>query len=354
MKFVDLEYENRDSCTDSISRIKEIRESGKYLMGKNTDELESVFSVDQGYQSCVLVKNATDALAMTFAHLNARERTIIVPQFGAYPTVMAALQAGAKNIIACSVDETMTIDISSVDVPRGSIIVPVNLYGNSCDMPTIKRVADLAEDCTIVEDCAQSTGIKNSGLSDYVIHSFYPTKPMGCMGDGGAILTNDKESAEKLRRNRFYGLGSDGLIETWGINSRIDEWQAAHLLSKVKYYRNMNEIRRANAKKYSEYESGIKYTEDCIYHQYVELYSDRDSVRDFFNRLGIPAMIHYPRMLIDMPHLAQKVKFTDCKRVSEHVLSLPVGPHLTNEELELVGSTIQKVSDRRLAYEEIL
>ena len=354
MKFVDLEYENRDSSTDSLSRIKEIRESGKYLMGKNIDELESVFSVDQGYQSCVLVKNATDALAMTFTHLNARERTIIVPQFGAYPTVIAALQAGAKNIIACSVDETLTIDISSVDVPRGSIIVPVNLYGNSCDMPTIKRAADLAEDCTIVEDCAQSTGIKNSGLSDYAIHSFYPTKPMGCMGDGGAILTNDKESAEKLRRNRFYGLGSDGLIETWGINSRIDEWQAAHLLSKVNHYRKMNDKRRENAKRYSEFGVGISYSSDCVYHQYVEIYAERDSVRQAFTEAGIPTMIHYPKMLINMPYLSDRVKFSNCKNVSNHVLSLPVGPHLTSDELEKISQVMHSVSDRRINFEDIL
>lgn len=354
MKFVDLEYENRDSATDSIPRIKEIRESGKYLMGKNVDELETVFSADQGYQNCILVKNATDALAMTFMHLNARERTVIVPQFGAYPTVMASLQAGAKNIIACSVDSSLTLDISSVDVPRGSIIVPVNLYGNRCDMSKIRRAADLAGDCTIVEDCAQSTGLTNSGLSDYSIHSFYPTKPMGCMGDGGAILTNDLNSAIQLKKSRFYGLDSEGLISTWGLNSRIDEWQAAHLLSKVNHYRKMNEKRRENAKRYSEFGVGISYSSDCVYHQYVEIYAERDSVREVFTASDIPTIIHYPKMLCDMPYLSDKVKFTNCKRISDHVLSLPVGPHLTTIQVEKVISIIQSVLEKRVNFEEIM
>lgn len=354
MNFVDLEYENRDSTLESLSRLIEIRETGKYLMGKNVDELEVEFSSDQGYQNCVLVKNATDALALTFMHLNARERTVIVPQFGAYPTVMAALQAGAKNIIACSIDKSMTMDITSIDVPRGSIIVPVNLYGNSCNMSTIKKYADLAGDCIIVEDCAQSTGLKNSGLSDYAIHSFYPTKPMGCMGDGGAILTNDQSAALQLRKSRFYGLDSEGLIRTWGINSRIDEWQAAHLLCKVNHYRKMNHKRRENAKRYSEFGVGISYSSDCVYHQYVEIYAERDSVRQAFTEAGIPTMIHYPKMLINMPYLSDRVKFSNCKNVSKHVLSLPVGPHLTSDELEKISQVIYSVSDRRINFEDIL
>lgn len=354
MKFVDLEFENRDSAADSLERLCEIREAGKYLMGKNVDELESVFSADQMYQNCVLVKNATDALAMTFTHLNVKERTVIVPQFGAYPTVMAALQAGANHIIACAVDKTMTMDISSIDIPRGSVIVPVNLYGNSCDILTIKRAADLAGDCVIVEDCAQSTGLRNSGLSDYAIHSFYPTKPMGCMGDGGAILTNDPEAATQLRKSRFYGLDNEGLISTWGLNSRIDEWQAAHLLSKVKHYRSMNNRRRENAKVYSAHGVGIEYSADCAYHQYVDIFSDREVVREIFTAAGIPTMVHYPKMLSDMPHLAERVKFSQCKRVADHVLSLPVGPHLSSEDVERVTNVIHTVSDRRIDFEEIM
>lgn len=354
MKFVDLEFENRLSAEESEERFRKIRESGKYLMGDNVNELESAFSADQGIHNCVLVKNATDALALTFTYLGAKSRTVIVPQFGAYPTVMAALQAGAKNIIACAVDDSLTMDISSVDVPQDSIIVPVNLFGNSCDLPAIKSAADSAGGCVIVEDCAQSTGLSNSGLSDYMIHSFYPTKPMGCMGDGGAILTNDGEAAKSLRKSRFYGLNSEGVIDTWGVNSRIDEWQSAHLISKINHYRSMNEARRKNAKRYSRHGNMVKYSHDCVFHQFVELFNDRDEVRNLLSELRIPTMIHYPKMLRDMPHLSDHVTYTDCKRVSDHVLSLPVGPHLSENEVDEVSHALENLSSRRISFESIM
>jgi len=353
MKFVDLEFENSLSYEDSLKRRQDISVSGKYVMGDNVDELEKDFAIDQNAKNCILVKNATDALAMTFIYLQANKRTVIVPQFGAYPTVVAALQAGAKKIIACSVDNSLTMDITSIDIPKDSIIVPVNLYGNSCKIKQIRSAADSAGGCSIVEDCAQSTGLSNLGLSDFMIHSFYPTKPMGCMGDGGAIITDSQDADSLLRKSRFYGLNKDGLIDTWGINSRIDEWQAAHLLSKIKYYRHMNQVRKINAKNFSV-KGGLDYSEDCVYHQYVELYANRDKVREFFTKQGIPTMIHYPKMLSDMPFLSEKIKFTNCKRVSDHVLSLPVGPHLTREELDLIKLSICKMSNERLNYEEIM
>ena len=356
MKFVDLEFENLESSKDSHDRFLSIERSGKYLMSQNVEELEKVFSADQNSKNCVLVKNATDALAMVFMHLNAKNRTIIVPQFGAYPTVMAALQSGAKEIIACAVNDSLTMDINSVDIPRGSIIVPVNLYGNHCNMKEIKDASRSAGDCTIVEDCAQSTGIQSSFLSDYMIHSFYPTKPMGCRGDGGAILTNDDESSKLLRMSRFYGLNSEGSIETWGINSRIDEWQSSFLISKVKHYRSLNETRKKNAASYAKNagNSNITYSKDCVYHQYVELYENRDAVRSIFDNLKIPTMIHYPKMLVDMPYLKDKVKFAKCKRVSDHVLSLPVGPHLSKDDIDRVIEAMVTVSNRRISFEEIV
>ena len=353
MKFVDLEFENRLSVVESSKRFSDIEESGKYLMGENVKELEKAFALDQEVKNCVLVKNATDALAMTFKHLESHKRTVIVPQFGAYPTVMAALQSSAREIISCPVDNTLTMDITKVKVPRGSIIVPVNLYGNRCNIELIRQAADSAGDCFIVEDCAQSTGLKNLGLSDFMVHSFYPTKPMGCRGDGGAILTNNEEAAAILSKARFYGLGDSGVIESWGINSRIDEWQAALLISKLKNYRDLNEKRRSNALQYPGSVGNVKHSADCVYHQYVQMYSERDKVREILSDLHIPTMIHYPKMLDDMPFLLGKVKFSECKRVSDHVLSIPVGPHLTVEEVTRISQALESVADRRISFEEI-
>jgi dTDP-3-amino-3,4,6-trideoxy-alpha-D-glucose transaminase len=289
---------------------------------------------------------------MTFKLLECEKRTIIVPGFGAYPTVVAAIQAGAKKIIAAPIDNTLTLDLKNVDVPRDSIIVPVHLYGNQAEMSHLEKIAE-DTNSIIVEDCAQSTGLEKSKKSFVAIHSFYPTKPLGCRGDGGAIISNDEKFISSCKKTRFYGL-NDGTIESWGFNSRIDEWQAAHLISKISYYRSMNEKRKENAKKYSSAGVAVNYSPNCVFHQYVDIFSDRTHVVDSLNRSEIPTMIHYPKMLCDMPHLLDKVEFIECKRVSDHVLSFPVGPHLSASDVERISNSIQAVAGRRINFEDIL
>jgi len=352
MKFVDLNFENKQAVKDSRKSFKEIEKSGKYLLGEFLDRFELDFAKDQNVNHATCVKNATDALYMTFKLLECEKRTIVVPGFGAYPTVISAIQAGAKNIISAPIDESLTLDLSNVDIPRDSIIVPVHLYGNRARSKSIVDVAK-ATNSIIVEDCAQSTGLEKMPESYAAIHSFYPTKPLGCRGDGGAILTNDKHFADNCKKSRFYGL-SDGLIKAWGFNSRMDEWQSSLLIEKLKYYRQMNEKRRENAKKYLKFGSSVSYSPDCVFHQYVDLFFDRSAVIGKLNSMRIPTMIHYPKMLSDMPHLAERVKFTTCKRVSDHVLSLPVGPHLIAGDITKITEIAHLASNRRINFEEIL
>jgi UDP-2-acetamido-2-deoxy-ribo-hexuluronate aminotransferase len=218
-----------------------------------------------------------------------------------------------------------------------------------------KSIVDVAKSTNsiIIEDCAQSTGLEKMPESYVAIHSFYPTKPLGCRGDGGAILTNDKHFADHCKKSRFYGL-SDNLVKDWGFNSRMDEWQSSFLIEKLKYFRMMNEKRRENAKKYLELGSSISYSSDCVFHQYVDLFFDRSIVIDRLNSLGIPTMIHYPKMLCDMPFLLDKVKFIKCKRVADHVLSFPVGPHLSFNDVKSISNSMITVTDRRINFEEIL
>jgi dTDP-4-amino-4,6-dideoxygalactose transaminase len=352
MKFVDLEFENSLAKKHSSENFKTIDASGKYLLGEFLEKFENSFSQDQSKKFCVGVKNATDALAIAFRILEAEKRTVIVPQFGAYPTVMSAIQASAKNIIAAPVDNTLCLDLKNVNVPKDSIIVPVNLFGNESNIKEIRKIAD-ENNCQIIEDCAQSTGIPVNNLSDILVHSFYPTKPLGSRGDGGAILTNNELWASMARKSRFYGLSS-GYIETWGFNSRMDEWQSSFLEKKISYYKTYNEIRRNNAKKFSNsFKSGVVYTDGSVFHQYVSLWKNRDKIQEKLNELEIPTIIHYPKMLSDMPYLQDKVKFLECPRVSDHILSIPVGPHLDNLDIEKICDVLNEIKGETIDFSEI-
>jgi dTDP-4-amino-4,6-dideoxygalactose transaminase len=352
MKFVDLEFENRQAAKLARKNFDKIEKTGKYLLGNYLDKFEEDFAIDQNVNSAACVKNATDALYMTFKLLECEKRTIIVPGFGAYPTVVSAIQAGAKKIIAAPVDDSLTLDLTNVDVPKDSIIVPVHLFGNRASSPSIIHVAN-ATNSTIIEDCAQSTGLEKMPESFAAIHSFYPTKPLGCRGDGGAIISNDEKFIQLCKKSRFYGL-NDGTIDSWGYNSRMDEWQSAFLLEKIKIYRHNNESRKINAKCILEgcIES-VAYTTDCVFHQLVTLWQNRDDVQKSLERHEIPTMIHYPKMLCDMPWLEGKVKFLECKRVADYVLSLPVGPHLGEKDLTRISSSLYELKNLSCEFDNV-
>jgi len=354
MKFVDLEFENKRATNQSTSKFQEIESSGKYLLDKNLENFEIEFAKDQSKKYCIGVKNATDALAIAFKLLESDKRTVIVPQFGAYPTVIAAIQANSKSIIAAPVDSTLCLDLKNINIPKGSILVPVNLFGNESNIKEIREIAD-ANDCLIVEDCAQSTGIPTNDLSDICVHSFYPTKPLGSKGDGGALLTNNDVWATQAKKARFYGLSS-GVIDSWGFNSRMDEWQSCHLVEKIGYYRELNQKRKDCAKKYNDVilNPGLTYTKNCVYHQYVTIWKNRDAIQQKLLKKGIPTMIHYPKMLYDMPFLKDKVVFVDyAKRISDHILSLPVGPHLKQKDIEKITNVLSEIKEDILEFNDV-
>ena len=340
MKFVDLSFENKEARQSCLASFNTIEESGKYLLGDFLSLFENSFAQDQDVRGTACVKNATDALYMTFKMLDCDKRTVIVPCFGAYPTIVAALQAGAKSIIAAPIDRRMTLDLSNIAVPKDSIIVPVHIFGNQAEMTHIEKIAK-DTDSVIIEDCAQSTGIFKSKESFAAIHSFYPTKPLGSRGDGGAIISDNLDFIEKCKKVRFYGL-DDGSILNWGVNSRMDEWQSAFLLQKITYYRSNNEQRKKNARLIlQDVNPGIHYTNECVYHQLVLRFKERNKIQVRLLEEEIPNMIHYPKMLSDMPWFADKADFSKIRRISDEVLSIPVGPHLKNNDIDKIRSFIQ-------------
>jgi dTDP-4-amino-4,6-dideoxygalactose transaminase len=357
MKFIDLNFENKKAQKKSKEIFNSIEKQGQYLLGENLKKFESEFANDQEKKYCIGVKNATDALTMVFQLLEANKKTVIVPQFGAYPTVIAALQAGAKKIIAAPVDEKFCLYLNDIEVPPNSILVPVNLFGNQCDIGTLNQIA-IDSNSLIVEDCAQSTGIPVKNFNSIVasIHSFYPTKPLGCRGDGGAILTNDDLLFEKSKKARFYGFDENGIINSWGFNSRMDEWQAGFLSGKISYYRDLNLQRRKNAFKFNkalENKNLSNQTAESVYHQYTILCKDREFTFKKLKEGNIPAIIHYPKLISEMPYIADKIISMPCKKINEHILSIPVGAHLNKKDIELITNTLSDIKNETIQYQEI-
>lgn len=339
--FNDLKEENTIFISDIEFRWNKIFKSAVYLLGSECTEMEERFSKLIGKKYCVAVKNGTDALmlAIQYALTQKPAAHIIVPNFGAYPTAIAAANL-TDQIHFVDVDESLTIDVKKLpaDIKNG-IIIPVHLFGNNCNMKIIKRYAD-QNNHIIIEDCAQSTGSGSGQVGDLSIFSFYPTKPLGTMGDGGAILTNDKKAYEWLLSMRFYGI-KDGIIHQAGVNSRMGELECAIVNAKIDKFEQLIEKRRTIVNRYKKIVDGIRINSNCIYHQFAVMFNEREKIIAELDKQKIPFMIHYPEHISDMPafkHLKHKVGF----KVNDKIISLPCHPFMHEEHIQKVESFLKE------------
>jgi dTDP-4-amino-4,6-dideoxygalactose transaminase len=336
--------------------ISRVVSSGWYVLGPEHDALESELSEYMGVKHSVNVGNGTDALELALAAVGveAGSSVVTVANAGAY-TSTAALLLGAIPIY-CDVDpntllmsvETLEECLSSLPEPPAAIVV-THLYGALAPIQDLVLVAR-KYGVAVVEDCAQSLGACVSGkrggtFGDVATTSFYPTKNLGALGDGGAIFTDNDEIAEKVRRMRQYGWASKYSIEyAHGKNSRLDEIQAAILRIKLPLLDKQNEARR---RIHSQYEtaqhSGIKVlnkaSESFIGHLAVVISENRDAARNSLEVAGIKTDIHYP-IPDHKQHFPQFIPSNVHLPVSEwasrSVFSVPLFPELTQNEVNRV------------------
>ena len=284
MKFVDTAAEYKLFQKDIQKRHKEILKSGTFLFGKQLEELEENFQKVSHKKYNVAVKNCTDAIIFVLQRIG--QSPIILPNYGAYPTAVAA-RGLTDFIYYVDVDETLTIDPKKLPNFSGGVIIPVHLFGNNCDMPSIMEYAN-KKGMKVIEDCAQSTGSGCGGMGDYSVFSFYPTKPLSSMGDGGMICFDNEEDVDFFKKIRFYGQkGSDVFFP--GMNSRMDEFQAAVVNSKIDKFHELNQRRREIAARYKKIIHGVK-DNNSVYHQFVVLFNNRDEIIKQLNKRKIPYM----------------------------------------------------------------
>lgn len=338
MNFNDLNKEYLFYKQEIDERWNNITSKGYYLFGEETSQLENIFSSISNKRYNITVKNATDAIILILKRIYKNGMSIILPNFGAYPTAVACKNI-TNNIYYVDVDESMTIDVNKLPNIKNGIIIPVHLFGNNCQMDKIMEYAKI-NNHVVIEDCAQSTGSGTGVFSDYSVYSFYPTKPLASMGDGGMICFNDENDLEYFKKIRFYGQ-KNNFIDEIGLNSRMDEFQAAVVNSKIRSFQKLNNKRIQIANRYKKIIKGIKVNDYSVYHQFTVLFKNRDKIMNELNKNKIPFMIHYPNHVSEM--IALRGSYNEVKyRINDKIISLPIHSFLEENEIQMIEEFLYK------------
>ena len=333
--------------------IQRVLSGGNFIFGENVNAFENEFSNYIGTSSCVSVGSGTDALCIGLRALDiGLGDEVIVPSHTATATVAAIKMAGAIPVFADVDPDFWTLDPFSIEkliTSKSKGIIVVHLYGHPADMDSIKKIAQ-QNNLKLIEDCAQAPGAtyKNSrvgSIGDLGCFSFYPTKNLGALGDGGAITTSDSSLADALKKLRQYGWDEDRISQFSGYNSRLDEIQAAVLRIKLKYLEADNTKRKFLANQYEKAlsslpvkPSGKKIGCSHVYHLYVIDVDCRDALVDYLWSKGVMVGIHYPVAVHQMPAFAEYFKgvLPQTERIVHRILSLPIYPELLQADQELV------------------
>lgn len=340
--------------------VCDVLRSGSYILGPNSKAFEQEMADYLGCNYTVGLNSGTDALHLALRALNIGEGDeVISVAFTFVATTEAIGIVNAKPVFVDIDSDTFNIDASKIEAaitPKTKAIIPVHLYGQPCDMDIIMDVAK-RHNLHVIEDCCQAIGAKYKGqmvgtFGDFGCLSFYPTKNLGGMGDGGLIMTNSEELKNKVIALRNHGGAVRYYHDEIGVNSRLDEVQAAILRIKLKHIDEWNAQRRARAAKYNELFANCsdiqtpKELSDtyCVYHQYTVKVPNRDEVHKMLQENGIGAMLYYP-----VPLHLQKVhaylgvgkgSLPITEKNTEMVISLPMFPELTEAEQETVAKTL--------------
>ena len=351
-------------ASSEISRVvKDVLDSGNYILGSQVASFEKEFAAYLNSEFCIGVNSGTDALLIGLKALGVGiGDEVILPSHTAVATAAAVVSTGATPVFAEVSDISMTIDpvsVVSLITSKTRAIIAVHLYGFPCDLDVLKQIC-LENQLFLIEDCAQSTGTEYKGkkvgtVGDIGCFSFYPTKNLGAIGDGGAIVTNNYSTSERCFALRQYGWDSDRVSNLNGTVSRLDEIQAAILRIKLERLDQNNKRRIEIA---AQYRAGLNLQSLVLpaepvhgkhtYHLFVIRVSKRDYILEELSKLGIFAGIHYrkpvhlhPAFKLFTNDSNTSLKYTE--ELSNTILSLPMYPGLTGDEIDRVVEGVRNV-----------
>lgn len=358
---LDLKRQYKEIGNEIEENVIKVLRSGSYILGENVKSLEAEMADFCGVKNVVSCANGTDALQLALRALDIGEGDeVISVAFTFVATTESIGVVGAKPIFVDINSDTFNIDYKEIEkkiTPKTKAIIPVHLYGQPCEMDKIMEIAK-KYNLYVIEDCAQAIGAEYKGqkvgsFGDIGCFSFFPTKNLGCFGDGGMLTTNSDMLAKRLCALRNHGGSVRYYHDELGMNSRLDEVQAAILRVKAKHINKWNAMRRENAYRYNELLKNIEGVvvpkeldnATCVYHQYTIQVPNRDEVHKYLQEHGIGAMIYYPvplhlqKLHANMGGKIGDLPITEAK--NKVVLSLPMFPELTEDEQKQIANTIQ-------------
>jgi dTDP-4-amino-4,6-dideoxygalactose transaminase len=358
---VDLKEQYKSIQSEIETAINQVFQQSWFILGKHVQNFEKEFSDYCKTNYGIGVASGTEALYLALKALDiGQSDEVITAPNTAVPTALAISLAKATPIFVDIDPKTYTLDpnfLKKALTKKTKAIIPVHLYGQMADMSPIMQIAE-NNNIPIIEDACQAHGAlyheKKSGSFGLLgCFSFYPSKNLGAYGDGGMIVSNNKQLAEKLKKMRNCGFANKYHCEYQGINSRLDELQAAILQVKLKYLDKWNQARRERAKLYNNFiknEQIIKPIEASyarhIYHLYVIRCSKRDELQKYLAEKGIQTFIHYPTPIYLQPaykglDLAPG-SFPIAEQCAQQILSLPMYPELKTEHIKYICDTINQ------------
>lgn len=359
MQFIDLAAQQARIKDKIDAGIQAVLSHGQYILGPEVSELEEKLAAFTGAKHCITCANGTDALQiaqMAFGIGPGDE--VITPGFTYIATAETVALLGAKPVYTDVCPKTYNLDprlLEAAITPRTKAIIPVSLYGQCADFDAINAIAN-KYGIPVIEDAAQSFGAtykdkQSCNLSTVACTSFFPSKPLGCYGDGGAIFTNDDELAKVLRQIARHGQDRRYHHIRVGVNSRLDTLQAAILLPKLEIFAEEVTLRQQVAAKYDQLlkQAGITTTpfveehNTSVYAQYTIQVDSREQVQAKLKEAGIPTAVHYPNPLNKQPAVADATaQLPVGDSVAEKVMSLPMHPYIAEEEQQRVVSALFK------------
>ncbi|KAB7684931.1 MULTISPECIES: DegT/DnrJ/EryC1/StrS family aminotransferase [Plesiomonas] len=358
MQFIDLAAQQARIKNKIDAAIQKVLLHGAYILGPEVAELEQKLADFTGAKYCISVANGTDALQIAQMALGIGPGDeVITPGFTYIATAETVALLGAKPVYVDVCPKTYNLDPAKLEAaitPNTKAIIPVSLYGQCADFDAINAIA-AKHGIPVIEDAAQSFGAsykgkKSCNLSTIACTSFFPTKPLGCYGDGGAIFTNDDELALVMRQIARHGQDRRYHHIRVGVNSRLDTLQAAILLPKLEILDEEIELRNQVADTYTRLlnETGTNttpYIKDyniSAWAQYTIRVKNREHVQNKLKDSGIPTAVHYPTPLNKQPAVADSsIDLPIGDEIAQEVMSLPMHPYMSREELEKIVISIK-------------
>lgn len=364
--FLDLKNINLQLKNELLNAFEEVLSSGWFILGESMKRFEEEFASFCGVKYCIGVASGLDALILIlegYKQLGFMKEgdEVIVPSNTYIASILAVSKAGLKPVLVEPDMDTYLIDPTLIEkriTPKTKAILPVHLYGRLCNMDAINAIAK-KHNLKVIEDCAQShgaglNGIKCGNLTDAAGFSFYPGKNLGALGDGGAVTTKNDELAEIIRAYRNYGSHKKYENLYPGINSRLDEIQAAFLSVKLKRLNSDNEERRKIAQYYLDNinnafitlpfskQTNIMDLDSHVWHVFAVRVQNREKFQKYLSDNGIQTVIHYPVPPHKQPAFAtwNNDSYPISEKIHEEIISLPISPVMKEDEVEYVCKVV--------------